>query len=95
MVRITCINKDGGNHQNPYLGITNFGWINPQTNASGNSTRQEMVDFLNKNPKSAYVQDSNGHLVYCEVRDRYGNPYVATVADGRETNNLLSLMECK
>jgi hypothetical protein len=95
MVRITCINKDGGNHYNPYFGITHYGWINPSDGATGKSTRQEMVDFLVNKKGTAYVEDSYVNKVYCEVRYYENRPYIATVADGRETNNLLNLMECK
>lgn len=96
MVRITCINKDGGNHQNPYLGITHFGWINPQNNESGKTARAGMVEFLNTNYHGAYVQSPTGKIAYCEVRDKNGEfPYIVTVADGVTTDNLLNLMECR
>ena len=25
-IRITCINKDGGNHENPNVAISHLGW---------------------------------------------------------------------
>lgn len=34
-VRITCIHKSGGYHENPHEAISDFGWINEATNATG------------------------------------------------------------
>lgn len=32
-IRITCINKDNGDHENPNLAITHLGWINEADNS--------------------------------------------------------------
>lgn len=94
-VRITCINKDGGNHYDPHEAISHLGWIDEITKKAGKATRMQMVDFLEKGG-SAYVKDFWGNLTYLVIRiSRFGNKYVKTVADGRETNNLLELVECK
>lgn len=93
-VRITCINKDGGNHQNPYEGITHFGWINEQTRAAGKSTRAQMVEFLTEQGGSAYVKDIDGSIVKVGVVKNVPNPYLRTYANGEWTDNLLSLNEC-
>lgn len=94
-VKITCINKDNGDHLDPHEAITHLGWINESTKKSGKCTRLDMVDFLEKG-NSAYVKDVWGNIVYLVVRiSRFGNKFVKTVADGRETNNLLSLVECR
>jgi len=55
-----------------------------------------MVDFIeNKNGK-AYVKDRLGNKAYLEVRrSSAGNKFVKTVANGREIDNLLYLLECK
>lgn len=94
MVRITCIRKDGGNHQNPHEGITNFGWVNEQTRAMGESTRSQMVDFLERQKGTAYVEDSMGNVAYIGViTTTWGSKYLRTHSDGKWTDNLLSLPE--
>ena len=92
-VRITCINKDNGNHYNPHEAIQKLGWIDENSGKKGISTRLEMVDFLEKGG-SAYVS-RGGKVAYLIVKKSIsGNKYVQTIADGRETNNLLELSEC-
>lgn len=95
-VRITCINKDNGNHQNPHEAITHLGWMNESSGDSGKSTRSQMVEFIEKDKGSAYVKDSSGRMAYLIVKvSAYGNKYVKTIADGVESDNLLYLMECR
>ena len=94
-VRITCISKDGGNHQNPHEGITNYGWVNEQTRATGNSTRTQMLDFLERQRGVAYVRDRNRNVAKIGVwTSVYGHKYLRTFADGKWTDNLLALPEC-
>jgi hypothetical protein len=94
-VRITCIRKDGGNHYNPHEGITDLGWVNEQTEKKGRSTRQQMIDFLDKDKGKAYVKDSQGNVAYLGTSESAaGNKYVRTYADGKWTDNLLPLPEC-
>jgi hypothetical protein len=94
-VKITCINKDGGDHYDPHLAITDLGWVNEKTNAKGKSTLSEMIKWIENDSGVAYTKDAYGKLAYLVVRvSRYGNKYVRTVADGRDTNNLLELKEC-
>lgn len=94
-VRIYCINKDGGNHTNPYEGITHYGWLNEQTKARGKSTRADMVDFLTRQGGKAYVRDDRGNLIaHVGVVQNNGRPYLRTYADGKWSDNLLSLPEC-
>ena len=94
-VKITCINKDYGDHYDPHEAITHLGWINESTNSAGKSTRQEIVDFI-ENGNTAYTKDTQGNIAYLVVRiSRFGNKFVKTLADGRDTNNLLELMECR
>ena len=93
-VRITCINKDNGDHYDPHEAITFLGWLEESTNKIGKNTRLEMVEFI-EDGGQAYVKDSYGSIAYLVVRiSRGGNKYVKTVADERETNNLLELPEC-
>jgi hypothetical protein len=92
MIRITCINKDHGNHQDPHEAITRFGWISID-NKRGFSNLAEMVSFLENNGQ-AFVRDRFGRTAMLIVRSRLGRKYVKTIADGRETDNLLALSEC-
>ncbi len=94
-VKITCINKDNGDHYDPNEAITHLGWINESNNKSGIATLQEMIKFL-ENQNDAYVKDGFGNIAYLVVRtSRFGNKFVKTIADGKESNNLLELIECK
>lgn len=92
-VRVTCVNKDNGNHDNPHEAISHYGWINESTNTSGKSDRASMVRYIEKG-NSAYV--SNGYdEAYCYVRvSPAGNKFLQTKADGQWSNNLTKLPEC-
>lgn len=95
-VRVTCINKSGGYHADPHHAIQNLGWVNEQNGETGKSTRLEMCDFVANRSNIAYVRDQAGNQA--QVLDRIsptGTKYVQTVADGKWTDNLLSLPECK
>lgn len=95
MIRITCINKDNGNHDNPHEAITFLGWLEDGTGLQGKWPRIRMYNWIKDENGVAYVNDSAGNKVYVQTAEsRNGNPFVRTIADGRETNNLLSLMEC-
>jgi len=94
-VRITCINKANGQHENPYTAIEHLGWVNESTNESGKSTRLQMYDFVNGGGL-AYVKDWKGDTAYliAETTSR-GTKYVKTKPDGIKADNLLALSECK
>ena len=92
--RITCINKDGGNHENPYVAISHLGWRNDQTGEAGKSTREQMYDFVVKGGQ-AYVQNGTSRArLIAQVSPR-GTHYVKTEANTTESDNLLKLMECR
>ena len=94
-IRITCINKDGGNHENPHVAISRFGWMNPDNGETGASTLVEMHKWVT-NGGRAYVEDARGNRAYLVAKtSNYGNGYVQTVADGTPTDNLLRLPECR
>ncbi len=44
-IRITCINKDNGYHENPNLAITHLGWIGDD-GKPGKSTRLEIYNWI-------------------------------------------------
>ncbi len=93
-VRITCINKSGGYHDNPHEAVSHYGWINEYSRETGKTDRQTMVKWINDGG-TAYVVDRAGHKVFCYVnRSKNGTEFLQTQADGRFTNNLLELPEC-
>ncbi|EYF00508.1 Hypothetical protein CAP_0542 [Chondromyces apiculatus DSM 436] len=62
-------------------------WINPATNATGSSTVKAMIDWITKEKGIAKVTDGKNTV---EVRV-VNNAYLRTYADGKWSNNLLSL----
>jgi len=95
-VRITCINKSGGQHQNPHEAISYLGWINESDNKTGKSSRLEMYDFVVNKGGKAYVKDAYGNIAYLKgATSAAGNKYVRTYSDGKWTDNLLALPECQ
>ncbi len=93
-VRITCINKSEGYHNNPHEAVSFYGWRDESTGEVGKNDRQSMVNWVKKGG-DAYVVDGAGHKVYCYVnRSVNGTEFLQTQADGRFTNNLLELPEC-
>lgn len=95
-VRITCINKDNGNHNNSHEAIAKLGWLDESTGKSGICARLEMVEFIEKEKGVAYVIDRLGNKAYLYVRTSVnGNKFVQTISDGEYSDNLLALPECK
>lgn len=95
-VRITCIRKDNGNHENPYVAISSFGWLNEQTAKQGESDRETMYDWVVNKRGQAYVRDARGNAAYLEgaISPR-GTRFLRTVRDDVKSDNLLSLPECR
>jgi hypothetical protein len=93
-VRIRCINKDAGNHSNPYVAISYLGWWNEETGETGKSSREDMYDYLLKGGV-AYVKDAQGDKAYLRAYTVHGAKYVATRPDYTPLDNLLRLPECK
>jgi hypothetical protein len=93
-VRITCIKKSGGYHEDPHEAISTFGWTNEQTGASDTSTREQMWEWVT-NGGEAYVKDAYGNVarVLAKTNSR-GTHYLQTEANGQLTDNLLKLPEC-
>jgi len=94
-IRITCINKAGGQHENPHVAISRLGWTEDGTGTTGISTREEMYDWV-KSEGTAYVQDARGDVAFliAEISAR-GTKFVRTRPDGTKADNLLSLGECR
>ena len=88
-VRITAIRLSGGvSHEH----ITDLWWTNPGSGQSGNSSRSQIVAWIENDNGKAYVEDSYGHRVDVRVvTPKYGSKYLRTYADGVWTDNLLAL----
>jgi len=95
-IKITCINKDSGNHENPHTAISFMNWIEEATGKMGRNSREEIYDFVKEGGiGSAYVRDSRGDTAYLEAKITLrGTKYVRTVPDGIKADNLLTLPEC-
>jgi len=92
-IEITGIRKPGG-AWNTAEAISHYRWVEDGTANRGITDRLTVVDWLEHRGITAYVAD-NSQQVWCEVRqNQHGTKFLQTVADGRETNNLLSLPEC-
>lgn len=92
-VKITCINKEGGYHQDTHEAITNFGWVNEQTKATGNSSLAQMVEFIDGGGV-AYVKVGQNSATCYTNTSRSGRKFVETRPDSTQVDNLLSLDEC-
>ena len=94
-VRIVCINKSGGYHENPHEAVTHYGWQNEANGETGKNDRQSMVNWVKNDNGTAYVLDSLGNKAYCYVNtSRSGTEFLQTYADKTLTDNLLKLNEC-
>lgn len=94
-IKITCINKDNGYHENPNVAISYLGWINEATGNTGKNTRIEIYNWIKDKGGYAYVRDRYGNQAKVITAETHlGTKYVKTVADTTTMNNLLSLPEC-
>jgi len=91
--KITCIKKQGGNHEDPHHAIERVGWVQPD-GQNGLSTRVEMYDWIKDKKGEAYVSDGVKSVPVGTYVSTNGTKCIRTYADGQWTNNLLSLPEC-
>jgi len=95
-IKITCIKKDNGNHENPYVAISSLNWINEESTEKGTITRTDLYDWIHDKGGIAYVKDSKGNKANLEAKlSPKNNKYVRTIPDGTTSDNLLTLEECK
>lgn len=93
-VRITCIQKDNGNHDNPHQAIEKLGWVN-SSNKDGICSLSQMVEFIEKGGRAYVVDSYDSSKVYLYVRtSRNGNKFVQTRSNDTATDNLLELNPC-
>lgn len=94
-IRITCINKANGQHENPYVAITHLGWLEDGTGKSGRWTREVLFEWIKVQGGQAYVQQSTGRTKVITAASPRGTKYVKTEANSTDTANLLKLPECR
>jgi hypothetical protein len=92
-IRIHCINKASGDHENPYVAISQLGWTNPASGERGKSTRIEMYDFVRKGG-DAFVESAGSKAQLIAAETSRGTKYVKTAANSTQADNLLKLLEC-
>ena len=94
-IRITCITKSNGYHQDPHNAISRLGWINEENGEQGNNSRLEIYDWIKNQNGMAYVTDRLGNRAYVGTRENAnGTKHLQTYADKTWTDNLLPLPEC-
>lgn len=85
MIGITAVHMVGGTQHEH---IAEVKWVNRETNAIGSSTREGMVDWIEKGGQ-ATVSDGRNTVAVGVVN---ATPkYIRTHADGKWTDNLLAL----
>ena len=86
MVYITAVHMSGGTgHEH----IASVKWTNPDTGATGQNTKSEMVDYIDNKKGVAKVRSGTTEVMVGTVN---GTPkYLRTYADGKWTDNLLAL----
>lgn len=85
MIQIIAIHMEGGERHEH---IAELSWLNPETAATGATSRANMVNFIRGNGK-AFVKSENRKSLVGWVDA--SPPYVRTYADGVWNNNLLAL----
>lgn len=94
-IRITCISKADGDHDNPHVAISELRWVDEGTGETGRATRVEMYDWIKFQAGQAFVRDALGNVAWVGTAESaYGTKYVRTYRDQTWTDNLLALPEC-
>lgn len=94
-IRFTCINKAGGQHENPYVAISHLSWVEDGTGKTGKNTRLEIYDWIKDKNGVAYVQAGTARAKVITAISSHGTRFVKTQADSTERDNLLKLPECR
>lgn len=94
-IRITSIQTDENIHENPYVAISHFRWLNENNDNTGTVSRVALYNWISENDGVAYIKDDNGNKIklLAELSEA-GNKYVKTATDNLAFDILLSLVEC-
>lgn len=87
MIYITAVHMEPSNASS-HEHIASVRWENPGSGASDSSTKAQIIDWINGGGE-ARVRDRVGSVQVGVVNA--SPPYLRTYADGRWTDNLLSL----
>lgn len=71
--------------------IVSYKWRNPSDSSVGSSDKPTLVDWIDNKGGQAYVGSGAARAEVGVVRPASEQPYLRTYADGKWTNNLLSL----
>lgn len=89
-IQITHIRKPDPN--SPHEAISHYGC--PKNDGTlGKYERESFIKWLKENKTDAYVSDGSLRA-WCEIRSNGHINYLQTYADGKWSNNLLSLPQC-
>ncbi len=91
-IRIVWAKKPSGLLSNPHEAISELGWKNELSGATGTITRIGLYDWLQKPGAEAYVIDKFGNKVQVKPRTNlHGTKFVQSESDGIPSDNLLKL----
>jgi hypothetical protein len=93
-IRITCIKKAGGYHEDPHEAISTLGWVEDGSGNRGSMSREEMYVWIKDKGGEAYVLAGSSRAFLVTAISRYGTRYVKTRPDTTPADNLLRLPEC-
>ncbi|MFF0482166.1 DUF3892 domain-containing protein [Streptomyces sp. NPDC004435] len=89
-IQITAVRLTAGGTTHEH--ITHLWWTNQTSGEASNSTRAQIVDWIENQAGKAYTSDAAGHRTeVAVVTPARGEKYLRTHADGVWTNNLLAL----
>lgn len=94
-IRITCIRKSGGYHENTYVAISHLQWMEDGTSITGKWTREKMYDWVEREKGQAYVQFGSSKVNVFGAISARGTRYVKTEPHNTDRDNLLKLPECR
>lgn len=90
MENIQIIAIKGGSNVTQHA-ITDYKGVEQSTGKAYSYPRNYIVGLLDKKEAQAYVKDRSGNIAYCGVRQEGSTRFLQTYADGKWTDNLLSL----
>jgi hypothetical protein len=93
-IRIVCINKAAGQHENLYVAISHLGWQEYGTAAAGKWTRERLYDWIEYERGEAFVESVGSKVRVMTAVTARGTKYVKTQPNNTENDNLLRLPEC-
>lgn len=88
-VRITHVRFSG--QEKTHQTIVRYAWTNTATGSTGDNDKPSMVSFVDSKKNKVVVGTGTNEVQVGAVHPDGGQPYLRTYADGKWTNNLLSL----